>query len=174
MFMMLYEFLSTHSLGPILYMSLYTLRPVLFFPASVMTILGGVLFGPLYGVLYTIVGSNASASLAYWIGRFFAHDIHLEDNKLFGVWIQKARDNPLVSVVTMRFIYLPYDLVNYGSGVARINWLVFALGTMISILPGTLTFVLLGASLDVSTIAEAQNFRPEERRVGKEGRPRGS
>jgi uncharacterized membrane protein YdjX (TVP38/TMEM64 family) len=47
----------------------------------------------------------------------------------------------------MRFILLPYDLVNYLCGVLRIDWRAYLLATIIGSLPGTFAFVLAGASL---------------------------
>jgi len=36
--------------GPVLYVVVYALRPVILFPASILTILGGLAFGPVVGV----------------------------------------------------------------------------------------------------------------------------
>ena len=46
----------------------------------------------------------------------------------------------------MRLIYLPFDLVGYFSGMCNIRQWDFALGTAIGILPGAVSFVLLGSS----------------------------
>ena len=63
-----------HGVGPAIYIVVYTLRPVTFFSAVLFTVAGGFLFGPLWGVVYTVIGANPSAIVAYLIGRYFGGD----------------------------------------------------------------------------------------------------
>ena len=133
--------------GPLVYMVLYAIRPLLFFPATILTLLGGFLFGPI-GILYTIIGSNASAMVAFGVGWFFGQDV-LSKEENVGViqqYAQRMRDNSFETVLIMRLIFLPYDLVNYASGFLKINWLAFLVATAVGSIPGTISFVLLGAS----------------------------
>lgn len=139
--------ISSSAYGPLLYILIYLLRPLLFFSATVLTILGGFLFGPI-GILYTIIGANGSAMVAFFVGYFFGHDILKDEDS--GSMIQqyagRMRANSFETVLIMRLIFLPYDLVNYAAGFLRIYWLPFLLATAIGSLPGTISFVLLGAS----------------------------
>lgn len=133
--------------GPILYIILYALRPLIFFPATVLTLLGGFLFGPL-GILYTVVGSNASAMVAYGVGRYFGADV-LQGDESSGVvqrYAQRLRQNSFETVLIMRLLFLPYDLVNYLAGFLQISWRAFLLATAVGSIPGTISIVLLGAS----------------------------
>ena len=144
----LFDFFTGTAWGPILYMILYAIRPLILFPATLLTALSGALFGFWWGVLYTIVGENASANLAYWIGRFFGHSLDLENTRL-GSWIESLRTHSFETVMAMRLFYVPFDLTNYGSGVVKAKWREYALATLIGIMPGLLTFVALGAALDL-------------------------
>lgn len=139
--------LLTDSLfGPLLYMIIYAIRPLLFFPATVLTLLGGFLFGPI-GILYTIVGSNASAMVTFGIGWFFGQDILDEEGTgVIQRYTRRMRENSFETVLIMRLIFLPYDLVNYASGFLKINWRAFLAATAIGSVPGTVSFVLFGAS----------------------------
>ena len=56
----------------------------------------------------------------------------------------------------MRLVYLPYDLVNYVAGFLRVRYRPFILATILGSLPGTVTFVLAGASLDIDDIFAGQ------------------
>jgi uncharacterized membrane protein YdjX (TVP38/TMEM64 family) len=140
--------LTTSAVGPILYIIIYWFRPLIFFPATVLTVLSGFLFGPI-GILYTIIGANGSAMVAFTVGYFFGQGI-LEDNEESAGFIQKytsrMRENSFETVLLMRLIFLPYDLVNYAAGFLRIKWLPFLLATAIGSIPGTISFVLLGSS----------------------------
>ena len=66
--------LTSTAWGPLFFISLYVVGPLLFFPATVLSLLGGFVFGPI-GIVYTLIGSNASAMVAFSIGRFFGRGI---------------------------------------------------------------------------------------------------
>jgi pyruvate/2-oxoglutarate dehydrogenase complex dihydrolipoamide dehydrogenase (E3) component/uncharacterized membrane protein YdjX (TVP38/TMEM64 family) len=146
-FQLLHFFTST-IWGPLVYMLLYAVRPLVLFPATLLTALSGALFGFWWGILYTILGENASANFAYWIGRFFGKDLRLEDS-IIGNWIEALRKNSFETVLLMRLFYVPFDLTNYGSGIVRAKWSEYFFATLIGIMPGLTTFVALGASVDL-------------------------
>jgi uncharacterized membrane protein YdjX (TVP38/TMEM64 family) len=142
--------------GIIAFVGVYLARPVVLFPASVLTIVGGVLFGPFVGVIAVIIGANLSASLAFAIGRSLSAKIdhtstltlETDQQSFIARWSQRMRDNSFETVLLTRFLFLPYDLVNYAAGALRIKFVPFITATAIGSLPGTISFVLLGASLD--------------------------
>ena len=53
------------------YIVLNALRPLVFFPATLLTIASGLLFGPWFGILFTIIGENASANFVFLLTRWF-------------------------------------------------------------------------------------------------------
>jgi pyruvate/2-oxoglutarate dehydrogenase complex dihydrolipoamide dehydrogenase (E3) component/uncharacterized membrane protein YdjX (TVP38/TMEM64 family) len=144
----LISFFTSTLWGPVIYMALYAVRPLILFPATLLTALSGTLFGFWWGVIYTIIGENASANFAYWIGRFFGKDMRLEDS-IIGNWVEALRTRPFGTVLFMRLFYMPFDLTNYGSGILKIKWSSYFTATLIGIMPGLTTFVALGAALDL-------------------------
>lgn len=132
------------------YVMAYMARPLLLFPASLLTIAGGILFGPGLGIAVVLVASNASAMVAYGIGRVLSADpSHQRDaTSMVARWSERLRDRSFVTVLVMRLAFLPYDLVNYACGALRINPGAFLAATAIGSLPGTISFVLAGASLE--------------------------
>ncbi|MFQ5561079.1 MAG: hypothetical protein ACE5FU_10915, partial [Nitrospinota bacterium] len=50
----LYNLVLDTYYGPVLYILLYAIRPVIFFPALFLTILSGALFGLWGGIVYTV------------------------------------------------------------------------------------------------------------------------
>ncbi len=140
--------------GILAYIGVYLVRPVVLFPASILTIMGGVLFGPLVGVIVVIVASNTSAMIAFGIGRLLGRapgidqDEAATDESFIAKWSTKLRENSFETVFVMRLLFLPYDLVNYACGAMRIRWTSFLLATALGSIPGTISFVLLGASLE--------------------------
>ncbi|CAN5595256.1 hypothetical protein BH23ACT3_BH23ACT3_10700 [soil metagenome] len=90
-------------------------------------------------------GANASAMVGYGVGGAFTADVE-RDGRL-APWRHRLRANSFESVLLMRLLFVPYDLVNYTAGFLRIRWRPFLAATAIGSLPGTASFVLLGASL---------------------------
>ncbi len=133
--------------GPLLYIGLYIFSPLIFLPAIVLSTLSGMLFGFWDGFIFTFLGANISASFVYFIGRFFGKGAKIEDTAL-GKMITKIKAEPFISVLLARLLFLPYDLTNFASGVIKARWRSYALATAIGIIPGTATFVALGASFE--------------------------
>lgn len=150
--------------GAILFIVLYTLRPLAFFSATVLTIASGSIFGPVWGVVLTIIGSNLSATVAYTLGFFLGKGmLQTEEGESGGMmskYANRLRRNSFETIFIMRLIYLPYDFVNYLAGLLHIRYLSFILATIIGSIPGTISFVLAGASIRIDDVFE-ENFRPE-------------
>ncbi len=141
------DLLTGTAWGPVIYIIIYVLRPLIFFPATLVTVLSGFLFGPI-GILYTILGSNSSALLAFFVGQYFGKGL-LDSEETAGLmqrYAQRMRQNSFETVLLMRLLFLPYDLVHYVAGFLRIDWKAFILATIIGSVPGTISFVLLGTS----------------------------
>lgn len=133
--------------GPIAYIVLYTIRPLILFPGSVLTGMSGLLFGPFLGILYTAIGANLSAVFAFLLARYFGGSfVSKTDSGWMSKYNKKLEENGFVTILIMRLIYLPFDLVNFGAGLTSIKLRDFVAGTILGTLPGSLTFVLLGAS----------------------------
>lgn len=136
--------------GAAFYLLAYALRPLIFFPATLLTVAGGFLFGPILGILLTVVAANTSALIAYSVGRYFGQGM-LDESKSDGIvrrYASRMRENSFETVLIMRFVFLPYDLVNYLAGILRIDWRAFLLATALGSIPGTISFVLFGASIE--------------------------
>jgi uncharacterized membrane protein YdjX (TVP38/TMEM64 family) len=133
-------------LGPLFFILLYVFGPLLFVPATILSLLGGFLFGPI-GILYTIIGSNASAMVAYTIGRFFGKGV-LEGNgrSIIRRYAHRMRQNSFQTILIMHLIFLPYELVNYSGGFLQIGWKPFLAGTALGSVVATISVVMLGTS----------------------------
>lgn len=127
------------------YIVIYALRPLVFFPATLLTITSGLLFGPWLGILFTIVGENASANFAFILARWFGRSwVEKHESTQIRRWEERLSHNGLLTVLIMRLIMLPFDAVNYGCGLTCIRQRDFSVGTFIGILPALISFVLLG------------------------------
>jgi pyruvate/2-oxoglutarate dehydrogenase complex dihydrolipoamide dehydrogenase (E3) component/uncharacterized membrane protein YdjX (TVP38/TMEM64 family) len=133
----------------LIYIAVYALRPLILFPATLLTVLSGALFGPIYGSIYTIIGANLSANVAYSMGRFLGADFVNEDSSgIINTWKNKLKERSFETVLIMRLIYLPFDAVNYGCGILKVKWAQYLLATLIGTIPGSITFVVFGSSIN--------------------------
>jgi uncharacterized membrane protein YdjX (TVP38/TMEM64 family) len=131
----------------LVFIVIYTLRPLIFFPASLLTLAIGALCGPLWGIIFAVIGSNLSASLAYLLGRVLGQgNTAPEQQNALQRYLQRMRQNSFETIFIMRLIFLPYDLVNYAAGFLKISYVPFIVATILGSIPGTISFVLFGAS----------------------------
>jgi uncharacterized membrane protein YdjX (TVP38/TMEM64 family) len=136
--------------GPLAFVAVYLVRPLIFFSAAVLTVAGGFLFGPVGGVVLVVIAANGSAMVAYGLARWLGGE-RFADPEATGRltrWTRRLRDRSFETVIVMRLVYLPYDLVSYLAGALRIHPVAFLAGTAIGSAPATVAFVLFGASLE--------------------------
>lgn len=129
----------------IIYIAIYAIRPLVLFPATLLTIASGLIFGPWLGTLFTMIGENISANLGFTLSRWFGRKtVQKYSTEMLSRWDEKLEQNGIVAVMTMRLIMLPFDAVNFGCGLTAIRHRDYAVGTFIGILPSLVGFVLLG------------------------------
>jgi len=148
-------------LGPwaaIAFIVAYTIRPIVFFPASVMTPLSALLFGPLYGWIFSYIGSTLSATVAFFVAKYFGKDLFskqkdsIQNPNTFTQFIVRYKEtlekNGLETVLFLRLVPLfPFDFVNYACGLSTIKYRTYLIGTLVGIIPGLTAFIFLGGSI---------------------------
>ncbi|WP_223701638.1 TVP38/TMEM64 family protein [Sutcliffiella deserti] len=142
--------LSFGLFSPILYILLYTLRPLILFPASVLSLTAGLAFGAVWGTVYTIIGATSGAILSFLVARKVGAGF--VKGKTSGPRMTKITEQleqrGFVYVLLLRLIPLVnFDLISYAAGVSRVRFMAFVLGTFIGIIPGTFAYNFLGSSL---------------------------
>ncbi|MCB0195359.1 MAG: TVP38/TMEM64 family protein [Anaerolineae bacterium] len=148
--MFVQDLLTGRIVGSLLFIVLFTLQPLVFFPSFILGIAGGMLYGPVTGTLLVTLGANGAANVCYLVGRFFGWNIvdtQSDNDGFIRRTMHGARNNTFETILTLHLLFVPFDLVNYLAGFFRMDWLKFALATVIGSIPGILTFVLFGASL---------------------------
>jgi len=127
----------------------YTVRPLVFFPTSIMTPLSAVLFGPVMGWIYTYIGENLSATVAFFAARYFGRNFVKEnENSFIKKYDEKLRCCGFETVLMLRLIPLfPFDFVNYASGLSAIRYRSYIGATLLGVIPGLTAYIFLGGSL---------------------------
>jgi len=142
--------LQDHPLGPVLFLAMFLIRPLLLFSNSVLMLLAGFLYGPVFGLVYALTGETISAMVAFGIGWFFGKGLLPEgrEQSKLEKYAAALQRNGFEAVLFMRLILLNYDFVSYTAGILHVNWLSFLWATILGSLAGTVAYVLAGASIE--------------------------
>lgn len=137
-------------LAPAIYILVYSLAPVLFLPGLPITIVGGIVFGPFWGVVYTITGATIGASLAFLMARYVARD--WVSSKLTGPKWEKldrevAEHGWKVVAFTRLIPAFPFNLLNYAFGLTNVSFIQYAVTSFICMLPACIAFIVFSSSL---------------------------
>jgi len=134
--------------APLVYLAVYG-QPIVPLPASVMTITGGLAFGPFWGTLAALGGATTRACGQFAIVKLFGREAveKLLKGKLASL-NQHVGRHGFKAVLLVRLIpNFPFDVQNYALGFTRVRFLPFALATFLGMIPGSFVFVYLGYSL---------------------------
>ena len=93
------------------------------FPPSPLMVAGGMVFGPVWGSLYNVVGIFLGAASTFLLGRLLGRDmvVHLGGRRIKKVERAIARQSGFWSLAGIRFLPLPFVLVNYAAALAGIR-----------------------------------------------------
>lgn len=135
--------------GGVVFIVAYTIRPLVFFPTSIMTPVSAVLFGPFLGWIYTYIGENLSATIAFLVARYFGRSfVKDNENAFIKKYDEKLRCCGFETVLMLRLIPLfPFDFVNYASGLSAIAYRSYIGATLLGVIPGLTAYIFLGGSL---------------------------
>jgi len=146
---LIFTFVSTSFWWPVIYIALYAIRPIIFFPATFMTFMSWALFWLWWGFLFTMIWENLSANFAYWLGRIFWKKlIKPESTWLIVDLKEKVSENAFISILMTRLLFFPFDIVNYISWILKVKWRGFFLWTVVWIIPWALVFIVAWASVE--------------------------
>ena len=134
--------------APLVYLAAYG-QPFVPLPASLMTITGGLAFGPLWGSLAALTGATIRASTEFLVARLLGRDVVAKLLKgQVAALDQRLGENSFKAVLLIRVIpNLPFDLQNYGLGFSRVRFWPYVVASFLGMLPGCFAFVYLGYSL---------------------------
>src|SRR5260370_24314593 len=142
---------SLGALGVAVYAIVYILAAVLLFPASLLTLAAGFLYGPLWGTLLVAPPRVVASPVAFLLGRWVARDWikrRIEQSARFSAVDSAVGANGFKVVFLLRLSPIfPFTLLNYALGLTRVRLRDFVLASFLGMLPGTFLYVYLGSSV---------------------------
>lgn len=144
--------------GPIIYIVFYIARPLILFPAALLSASAGVIWG-LEGFFYLMIAANLSAVGEFLIARYLAREMvekFLKDK--VGKLDEAIEERGFITVLLIRLIpNLPWDVQNFGLGLTKVKFRDYFLATFIGIMPGSFALIYFGSSF-ISVLTNPKNF----------------
>ena len=131
------------------FIALYAVSTALALPGSILTIAGGVIFGFWGGTLFNTIGANIGANAAFLLARKLGKEgIDKLAGGRAGRLDETTRQHGFLGLLVLRLVPLvPFNALNFGSGLSGIKWRDYALATGIGILPGTMVYTFFADAL---------------------------
>jgi uncharacterized membrane protein YdjX (TVP38/TMEM64 family)/Fe-S oxidoreductase len=136
--------------APLLFIFAYAIGPSLFIPSLPFTLGAGFLWGPFWGVIFSITGATSGASVAFLVSRYLMGNTIKER---FGYerwkWLQeKVERHGWKAVAFARLLpVLPFPVLNYMFGVTPIPFFHYLWSTFVFMLPACIAYVAFGSSM---------------------------
>ena len=136
-------------LAPLVYMFLRVIAVVVaVVPNAPLDIAGGLLFGPFWGTVYALLGSEAGAIACFLIARQMGREAItrlLHRDITFSNRIARRQLAYIVLIARLEPVF-SFALVSYGAGLTMMTLRSFALSTLIGMTPGTIILNYYGKS----------------------------
>lgn len=136
--------------APFIYVALYSANTVtLLPPIGVLSLTAGLAFGPMIGFLSIMAGATLGTTATFFISRRLGRGF--VERRLKGR--VKSLDEALerrgfATVLFFRVVpVVPYEALNYVSGLSRIRFRDYAVSTFLGLLPGAAVAAFFGDSL---------------------------
>ena len=115
-------------------------------PSSIIMLANGILFGPIWGTLLSILGGSGAALTGYWIGiqgehagtRWLGNEALARANSFF-------RKHGIVAVIASRPIPILAEAVSIIAGISRMPAGKFLPATLLGLLPTAVIYAIAGA-----------------------------
>ncbi len=100
----------------------YVIGSVLLIPITLLILITAIVFGPILGSLYSIVGGLAGALVTYAIGYFLGQDfVRKIAGAKWGMIERKIGQTGVVAVTTLRLLPIaPFSVINIVSGAFKV------------------------------------------------------
>lgn len=133
--------------APLVFLLLQTTVTAAPVPRTVFTVAAGVLFGSIAGVLLALAGTALAAATAYGLVRLVGHRfVERHADRAAVTWVRSRLEHRgLLAMVSLRLIpAVPFAPLNYALALAGARFPQYVLGTVLGVLPGTVSVVVLG------------------------------
>jgi phospholipase D1/2 len=130
--------------APVIVVAAYLIGGLAVIPVTAMIAVTGIVFGPVMGFVYALIGETLSAIFIYYLGRKLGRaTVRRVAGKRINELSRRIAKRGLIAVVVVRMLPIaPFTIINLIAGASHIRFRHFVLGTILGMAPGTLILVL--------------------------------
>lgn len=138
--------------APIVVMLAYTPACLIMFPRPLITLFAVLAFGPVVGFAYSIVGILMAALATYFLGQALPRNtVRNIVGERMNEMTEVLRRRGLLACFAMRVVpAAPFAIEGIAAGAIRIKLWHFSLGTVLGMVPGTLTTAVFGDQIQTA------------------------
>lgn len=136
--------------APLVYILIFSIAPSLLLPGLPITVAGGIIFGPVRGIIYTSIGSTIGASLAFLFARYMAREWvknAIKGTKFATLDSEVEKRGWRIVAITRLIPLFPFNMLNYAFGLTGVKFSHYAAASFVFMLPGIAAYVLLSSSI---------------------------
>ena len=153
------DYAAMHAvLAPVIFAALYVASVALSLPiATLLTLLGGFLFGKWIGTLLVVTSATIGATLLFLIAKSsLGTGLREKAGPLYQKISKNISDNAVGYLLFMRLVPLfPFFVVNIVPALMNVPLRVYILTTFFGIMPGSFVYVNFGETLgDIESLSD--------------------
>jgi uncharacterized membrane protein YdjX (TVP38/TMEM64 family) len=137
--------------APVVFVALWIAASVFFLPGLPISIAGGLIFGALWGTVFTTIGANLGAAAAFLVGRYAARGMvesQIRQNaKLRAIDDGVRRHGWRMLMLTRLVPIFPFNIQNYVYGLTDISLGTYVAVNFVCMLPGTIAYNFAAGSV---------------------------
>jgi uncharacterized membrane protein YdjX (TVP38/TMEM64 family) len=149
------------AVGPLLILALALIHTVVFYPAEIVDAAAGFAYGFFPALLLTMTGWMLSGLLCWTVGRSVARpllDRWLGEERFERIEAMIERGGPTLMLAMRLIPILPFSIVSYAAGAARVPAWRFIWTTAVGYLPITALSVYFGTRLEGLSLTDPLVF----------------
>ena len=144
----IFAHLREASWAPLALLALFVGLAPVGLPMTPLIIASGVVFGPWLGALYNTIGCLSGAAMSYWLARTMGRDFV---RRVAGKRLKRIetllRRRGFWGLVGVRFLPVPFPVINFGAALAGISFPTFMLTSALGLTPSMFVYTNFASTL---------------------------
>lgn len=146
------EFFKSYGfLGYLIFILVFIGSCVFMLPGSMLTIIAGIAFGPLFGGVVSLIGATLGATAAFLVSKYVARGM-IEDkigkNEMFKKIDDGVEKNGTSFLILTRLVpVFPFSFQNYAYGLTKINLGTYFIVSFICMAPGAFIYAYMAGEI---------------------------
>lgn len=141
--------ISLGMFGPLIFLGFALIRPLIFFPITIMYLASGLAFGGFWGGVIGISGALLSALTAHFVANKIGIGfLPMKWRSRICAVRDRVDEKGLRNMILIRFIpMISFDLISYSAGLSGVKLKPYLLGTLIGIAPRIFAYTYVGSNI---------------------------